>query len=341
MTASNPETKCKNCGAPIAYVAGENVLHCGYCGSTVMIAELDNIVKLEEHFIIPNTLNKDTLQKKCREWMSTGFFKAGDLDEKAAFTKIQGLYLPFWLVNIRADTHWSGMQRRTRSVGYGNRRHTETYWEPASGSFQDQLGWIVYARTGFDEYYGLDALNPGSTATSADWGGFILGASLGDEKSKGIDLATGKRQFSVDVAKDLNIINGQITQSQSADRAKAQVTNYHRKKADGKADKITDCYTTVQIGRTELIYAPMWFAEYKYKSKIYRMALEGHKGRVISGEAPVGKWDKWVIGLGLGAAVAAVSVLAGNYYNEPRIYSIAAVAGVIVAIHALMTAFND
>ena len=98
MESSPPEMKCKNCGAPIPYVAGENVLTCSYCGSTTMIASLDNIVKVEEHFIIPNTLDSASLQKNCRVWMSEGFFKASDLDEAALFGKIEGLYLPFWVV---------------------------------------------------------------------------------------------------------------------------------------------------------------------------------------------------------------------------------------------------
>jgi len=332
--------KCKNCGAPLPYVAGENVLNCGYCGSTTMIAALDNIVKLEEHFIIPNNIDSRSLQKNCREWMSKGFFKAGDLDETAAFGKIEGLYLPFWVVNVQANTYWSGMNRRTRTVGSGDHRRTETYWEPESGSFQDHLGWVVYARSNFDEYYGLNALNPGQCSTSADWGGFAMSFGLGDKKSEGIDLATGKKPFSMDVAKGVPVINGQITQDQADDRAKAQIVGYHRSQAESKVTRLTDCDTTVQVERTELIYAPMWFVEYAYKGKTYRMLLEGHQGRVICGEAPVGKWDKVVVSGIAGGLVAVGFGLGAHFADIPWLYIGTAAAILGVGVHAIITALK-
>ncbi len=340
MESSPPDMKCKNCGAPIPYVAGENVLTCSYCGSTTMIASLDNIVKVEEHFIIPNTLDSASLQKNCRVWMSKGFFKAADLDEAALFGKIEGLYLPFWVVNARADTYWSGMNRRTRTVGSGDNRRTEEYWVPDSGSFQENPGWVIYARANLDEYYGLGALNPGETSTSADWGGFAIDLGLGDKESAGIDLATGKKPFSVDVAKGLTIINGQIAQEQAEDRAKAQIVGYHREKAEAKVDRLTDCDTTVQVERTELIYAPMWFVEYKYKGKTYRMLLEGYKGRVISGEAPVGKWDKVVVSGIIGGLVAIGCGIGGYYSDIPALYIGTAIAVLGVGIHATITALK-
>ena len=341
MDSTIPQLKCKNCGAPIPYVAGENVLNCSYCGSTTMIAAMDNIVKVEEHFIIPNTLNSTSVQQHCRKWMSEGFFKAGDLTQKAGFNKIEAVYLPFWVVNVQADTHWSGMSRHTRTVGSGKYSRTEVYYEPASGSFEDKLGWVVYARASLDEFYGLAALNPGSRAVSADWGGFALDLGLGSKKSQGIDLTTGKKPFTADIAKDIKILNGQITQDQANDRARSQILTYHREKAASKVDKLMDCHTDIQIGRTELIYAPLWFAQYAYKGKNYHILLEGHQGRIITGEAPVGKWDKVVVAAGVGAAAAIACAAGAHYYNAPALLIGSGIAVLAVGIFAVITAFKD
>ena len=341
MDSSIPQLKCKNCGAPIPYVAGENVLHCSYCGSTNMIAALDNIVKVEEHFIIPNNLNSASAQQHCRKWMGEGFFKAADLPQKAGFSQIQAVYLPFWVVNVQADTHWSGMSRHTRTVGYGNSRRIEVYYEPENGSFSDKIGWVVYARASLNEFYGLAALNPGASATTADWGGFALDLGLGSRKSQGIDLTTGKKPFTADTAKDIKILNGQITQDQANDRSRAQILNYHRDKAASKVDKLMDCDTNIQIGRTELIYAPLWFVEYMYKGKKYHILLEGHQGRIITGEAPVGKWDKVVVTAGVGGAVAIACAAGAYYYNFPGLFVGSAVAVIAVGVYAIITAFRD
>jgi DNA-directed RNA polymerase subunit RPC12/RpoP len=343
MAQNLSEMKCKNCGAPIQYVAGENVLHCSYCGSTIMVASLDNIVKVEEHFIIPNTQSNASVQQHCHEWMGKGFFKAKDLPKVAVFDKIQGFYLPFWVVHAQVNTYWAGMNERTRTVRYGNQTRTETYWEPANGSFDEVVGWVIYARTNMDEYYGLSALNPGAQATTADWGGFSLGMGLGSAESKGIDLTTGKVAFQAELAKSLNIINGQITQNDANERAKAQVTGYHHRKAEKKVTRLTSCNTTIQIEKTELIYAPLWFVSYNYKGKNYRMLLEGHGGTVISGEAPVGKWDKVVISSVIGGVVAVGCGLGAHYINQPwapYLFIGSAIAIIAVGIHAIITALS-
>jgi len=343
MPDTVPEMKCKNCGAPIKYVSGENVLHCSYCGATTMVATLDNIVKLEEHFIIPNTQSNASVQQHSREWMSHGVFKAGDLPKIAMFGQIEGIYLPFWVVHAQVNTYWSGMNRHTRIVGSGSYSRTETYWEPASGDIGEKVGWVVYARSNLEEYYGLAALNPGSSGTSADWGGFNLVSGLGSSESKGIDLTTGKAPFDAEVAKGLKIINGQITQDQANERARAQITGYHHKKAEEKVDQLTDCKTTIQIEKTDLIYAPLWFVAYSYKGKPYRMLLEGHKGSVITGEAPVGKWDKVAVSGFLGGLVAvscAIGAVYATFPNHEFLLLGSAAAILAVGIHAIATALK-
>lgn len=337
--------KCKGCGAPLPYVSGENVLHCDYCGSTTMLASLDNIVKLEEHFIIPNTQSSASVVQYCREWMKEGFFKAGDLPLRAVFGKIEPLFLPFWVVHAQVNTFWSGMNRRTRTVGSGKHARTETYWEPASGSIKDSLGWVVYARSSMNEYFGLAALNPGGTATAADWGGFPLSIALGSKKSEGIDLTTGKSAFQSELAKGIKIINGQITQAQAEERARAQITAYHRNLADKKVDQLTNCTTTIVVEKTEFIYAPLWFVNYSYKSKNYRMLVEGHKGRIISGEAPVGKWDKVVVS-GIFSGIISLASGLGGYYLintpwAPYLFIVTGVSVLAFGMHAIITALKS
>lgn len=337
------EIKCKGCGAPLPYVSGESVLHCDYCGSTTMLASLDNIVKLEEHFIIPSTQSSASVVQHCRAWMKEGFFKAKDLPLRAVFGKIESLFLPFWVVHAQVITFWSGMNQRTRTVGSGKYAHTETYWEPASGSIQDELGWVVYARSNMNEYFGLTALNPGGTATVADWGGFALGMGLGNKTSEGIDLTTGKTLFQAELAKGMKIVNGQITQAQAEERARAQITAYHRRLVNKKVDQVTNCTTTIVVEKTELIYAPLWFVDYSYKGKNYRMLVEGHKGRIITGEAPVGKWDKVVVSGIVGGLVTIVSGLAGYYINAPwapYLFFVTGASVLAVGIHALITALK-
>lgn len=337
---SLPELKCKSCGAPLPYMTGENVLTCNYCGAATMIAGMDNIVRVEEHFIIPNCLDPGAVENICREWMGQGVFRARDLPARAAFKSIAGVFLPFWVVNVTAATYWSGMHKKTRTVGSGNDRRTEEYWVPDNGSFKDDLAWVVYARTRRDEYFGIEALNPGGDAVTADWGEYPFGFGLGGEASEGVDLAAGKQPFSMEAARGLKIINGQITRERAEEHSRVQIIDLQHTKAGRKVDTLTNCDTTFFIHGTDLVYAPMWMVEYSYGNRPYHLLVEGLRGRVIAGQAPVGRWDKVFISALLAGFIAAACGLGAYYLDVPWLYIGAGAAGLAAATHALVTALK-
>ena len=70
----------------------------------------------------------------------------------------------------------------------------------------------MYARESQEEYWGLEALNPGAKAVQADWGKFFLGFGMGSKSSGKRDLLEGKESFNLELVKEMKVINGQITQ---------------------------------------------------------------------------------------------------------------------------------
>jgi predicted RNA-binding Zn-ribbon protein involved in translation (DUF1610 family) len=296
------ELNCTNCGAPISYLEGEAVLTCPYCGTTSMLAGYDNIVRVQSHYILPATLDRTGARVAASSWMSQGFFKAGDLTTRSVFEQEEGVVLPFWVVRTRARTFWSGMDRQTRSVGSGDNRHTEEYWEPVSGDFSEDQQWVVYARENEDEHWGLKALNPGSRSVQG-----------------------------------LTVCNGQMTQERAEKRATNDIVAVHRQRADSKADRITDCDTTVDVLGADLVHLPVWKIRYAYKGKSYRLLLNGHTGNVISGEAPVGKWDKVVM---LSIIMGVLAVLFGLIAGLTDLPHMWIGTGVCAGIAVLYTAWT-
>ncbi len=332
------EINCKNCGAPIKYVEGESVLHCAYCGTATMLAGFDKIVKVESHFIVPPTATKSEVDANIRKWMSSGFWKAADLAEKAVFEKIEGVVLPFWVVKTKATTYWSGMNKRTKTVGSGDNKRTETYWEPTSGSFEETYNWTVYAREDEDEYWGLSALNPGSKAVEADWGGFFLGFGTGSKSSGKSDLLQNAQPFSLDAVADMKVINGQTTQERAEQRGQNDIIGLHRRQAESKVTRVTDCDTTVDIKGCSLVYLPVWQVKYKYKGKQYKMLANGHTGEVIAGQAPVGKWDKVVMLSIIMIVLAGIFALIAFLAKEPAWWIGTGASAGVVALYAAWTA---
>jgi DNA-directed RNA polymerase subunit RPC12/RpoP len=289
------ELNCQSCGAPIEYLTGEATLTCGYCGNTLMMQSMGTIVPVEKHYLLAPKVDDAGRERSIRQWMSTGFFKPKDLPQVAVLEIPEGVVLPFWVVACRSFTQWSGMNRRTRRVGSGKHSRTETYWEPASGNFQNAHNWSVYARRG-EEWYGIDALNPGALKTEADWGGFFLGFGMGSESSQGVNLMQGATKFEIkQVGDKLTIKNGQINQQQAEEEARGQITRFSRSVADGRVTTLTDCDTQITVDGTYLVHLPLWIYRYKYEGKSFRLLVNGFTGQIVKGEHPVGKYDKLIV----------------------------------------------
>jgi hypothetical protein len=182
----------------------------------------------------------------------------------------------------------------------------ETYYVPVNGEFTQTLNWAIYARQDPERYFGLEALNPGSQSVEADWGGFVLNFGLGEHTSAQTDFRKGSQPFTVELAKSLPILNGQIVRENAETHARNQVIEYQRRLAQRKCASVTDVDTTTYVKDTQLIYVPLWFISYHYKDKTYEMLVNGHSGEVEKGQAPVGKYDKAVV---LSVVMAILAVL--------------------------------
>lgn len=295
-----------------------------------MLAGFDRIVKVENHRIISNEYTKSRIEQICREWMDKGFFKAADLDEQAVFETIEGFFLPFWVTTIEARTFWAGLNKRVRWVGSGRTRRMETYYVPVNGEFTQTLNWAIYARQDPERYFGLEALNPGSHSVQADWGGFVLNFGLGEHVSTQTDFRKGSQPFSLELAKSLPILNGQVIRENAETHSRNQVIEYHRHLAQRKCSSITDIDTTAYVKETQLIYVPLWFITYRYKDKRYQMLVNGHFGEVEKGQAPVGKYDKAIVLSVVMAIVAILCTVLATRFNPQFFYGTG--ASVAIAI---------
>ncbi len=286
------EISCSNCGAPLTYMEGEAVITCSYCGTTTMLAGLDNIIQVRSHFMLSPELNEGSAGAALRKWMQKGMHKPKDLPALARMGESTPLVLPYWIVSAKATTRWAGMNKKTRTVGTGDSKKTETFWEPASGRFTEDFTWPVYAREKTGEFWGIDQLEPGKASVHPDWGGFKLKMG-GGAVSPNRNMLQGAVDFSIEKIKDArmekNLVNGQITQERAEANARARIVDRHAKQAESHATRITDCDTTVDVEKVDLVYLPLWLMEYSYAGKSFKALVNASSGEVMAAEYPVGK----------------------------------------------------
>jgi len=306
------ELACQNCGAPLAYMEGESVITCPYCGTTTMLAGYDNIVKIDSHSMLPMAVNENDAISTLITWLSQGFHRSKSYVQSARIESVKGLMLPYWIVKSSASTNWRGKKKRTKTVGTGDKRRTETWWEPVSGRFSDDFTWPEYAREDPSEYWGVENIKPGKKSLFPDWGKFWLRFG-GSKESPNRNMLDGQTPFDIEEVKKCgmagNLVNGQITQDRAEANARGNIKDHHAKKAESKADALTDVDTTVNVNRVDLVYVPMWEMKYSMGGKTYSALVDGTRKEVLSAEYPVAKKAKitvFDIFLGIPAVIAGV-----------------------------------
>ena len=292
------ELGCQNCGAPLDYVEGENVITCPYCGSTTMLAGYDNIVKIEGHSMLPMEVNENDAISTLITWLSKGFFRSKSFVATAKLAEAKGLMLPYWIVKSNANTLWRGKKKKSKTTGTGDNKRTQTWWEPVSGSFAEDFTWPEYARENTDEFWGIGNIQPGKKSIFPDWGKFLLRFG-GSKTSPNRNMLDGQVPFDIEAVKNADmaehLVNGQITQERAEANARGNIKTHHAKKAESKADVLSDVDTTVNVNKVDLLYVPIWEMKYSIDGKEYRALVDGAKKEVLTAEFPVSKKAKITI----------------------------------------------
>ncbi|MBQ7364697.1 MAG: hypothetical protein IJW46_03790, partial [Clostridia bacterium] len=131
---------CKNCGAETVYDALETAGECPYCGSN-QVMEASNENTLAPGGICPFSIDIQSAENNFRFWIKKRWFCPSAVKKDAGRVLLHGMYLPYWTFDSMTDSTYTARYGivRTRTVGSGKNRHTETYvsWYHTHGSYHE------------------------------------------------------------------------------------------------------------------------------------------------------------------------------------------------------------
>jgi hypothetical protein len=84
------------------------------------------------------------------------------------------------------------------------------------------------------------------------------------------------------IPKGVKILNGDVGEEAAKYQAKAIAEQLQSEKAHAQYHMIQHLHTDVDITETELLYAPIWFAQYDHKGKKIILVIDGNSGGVIN-----------------------------------------------------------
>ena len=275
--------KCPNCGGQVALGGFKTATDCPFCGAT-NIVKVQDIKGLKPDSILPFKLPK---QKACaygKRWLKYKPFVPTQYKKHMAEESFKGVYIPSFAFNSDSYSTYEGRlgERRTRTVGTGKNRHTETYiyWYRVSGSDSRTFVNTMIEASPQIQQKELDKLLPFDVDFTEAYTKEYLAGFSAERYNASLDE-------SFDVAKrkmDDAIRNAIIA------RYHADVVDYLN--VNTRYDKIKFRYTML----------PLWICARTFKKKLYRVIVNGRTGKA-TGNLPVS-------GVKVGAlVVACIAVL--------------------------------
>lgn len=129
--------ECKGCGAKIEVDATSTATECPYCGSSYVLAGKQEDAIIPDG-VLPFQVDKNRVGELFRQWMKGRWLAPGELKNLYQQERLQGIYVPYWTFDAKANAWYSAMGGRrrvvTRRVNGKTVRDTVVDWYPTSGS---------------------------------------------------------------------------------------------------------------------------------------------------------------------------------------------------------------
>ena len=287
--------ECKGCGAKIEVDPTSTAVECPYCGSSYVLAEKQEDAIIPDG-VLPFQIDKDRVGELFRRWMKGRWLAPGELKHLYQRERLQGVYLPYWTFDAKADARYTAMGGRHRTVtrkGPDGKttRQVVTDWYPTSG----------FLRRAFDDVLvpASDKLD-GSLLRRAGVFGTQQMASYAPEYFSGY----GAECYTVDLD-DAHREALRTMENELEDMARGDVLRRFDEVRDVRvrADYRDETYKHVMM--------PIYTTAYTYKGKQYHVLINGQSGRV-EGDYPKSPAKIAAIAAAVLAIVILVYLLSGD-----------------------------
>ena len=276
---------CPTCGAELVCDETTAATTCPYCGNpTVLGGKLSG--KLKPEYILPFKLDKKAAIAQLTRYYKGKAFLPKAFKSQNHIAEIQGVYVPFWLYDAKADA-------RGRYEGQNSESHREGDYMVTTTQHYDvrREGSAAFTKVPVDGSSKMpdahmDAIEPFDYSDLKPFSTAYLPGYLADKYDVSADECSKRA--------DERAVNTAV--SLMAESVMGYTTCVEENK-------------NVSIRRGKVSYAlmPVWMLSTKWNGKNYLFAMNGQTGRLI-GDLPIskGKFFAWFAGI----AVPLMAVMA-------------------------------
>lgn len=259
------EYNCKDCGAKIIADEQTTATFCIYCGNTAILKEKLS-GKFAPDLIIPFKNEKEKAIESFKSLNKGRPLMPDFFNDEKNIEKIRGVYIPFWLFDVKVSGELDATSTTSTSWTVGNTVYTKTDMYRLEREGEMEFNKIpVDGSTRFDDDI-MNTIEPFNYEDLEEYNHAYLSGFLAEkydvEEEKSFNDATLRSLNSTrdEMKRDMgmgikSIINDTL-----------------------KAEKLLTKYALI----------PVWMINVKYKDKFYTFAMNGQTGEFV-GNIPVDK----------------------------------------------------
>jgi len=277
---------CPACTAELICDATTAATSCPYCGNPTVVPGQFN-GSLKPDYVIPFKLDKDAAVAALKKHYGKRFFLPKAFTANNHLEEIQGVYVPFWLFDGKAEGEASFKTTRSRKYRRGSYEIIETSHFTVSRS-----GNISFEKVPVDA----------STKMPDDYMESIEPFDYGELKPFSTAYLPGFLADKYDVSVEAS--------QERADKRCAESLAQELRNTVIGYETVMEMRRQIRLNRGKVHYAllPVWLLHTKWSGGDYLFAMNGQTGRLV-GDLPVDKKKFWSVFFGLGAGLSAISTL--------------------------------
>jgi len=278
--------RCPHCGAPISPKFGEMIITCEYCGSGITLGN-DGWRGIQKQTMLQlKFAEKDQIVAKTHDLMDRGLLRR-HLQEGSTLEEMNLSFVPYWIVSASARTF---IVASDVAVQVGEVATTAALFGVMGSAMGGRRGGGIAGPLLAGAMLGT-VMGPGQAGARKTYEmnnnyNFPIVAlkALTEYQPRNYQFSLDDRiLFDVSkVPKGIKILNGDVGEEAAKYQAKTLVDQLQSEKAHQQYHMIQQLHTDVDVSDTELLYAPIWFAQYDHKGKKIVLVIDGNSGSVIN-----------------------------------------------------------
>ena len=279
---------CPSCGAELICDENTAATSCPYCGNpSIVPGQLSGMLKPD--YVLPFKLDKAAAIAALKKHYGKKLLLPKAFRDQNHIEQIQGVYVPFWLFDMKSDADLSFNATRSHV-------HTEGDWEVTTTEHFRirRAGTVEFARIPVD----------GSSKMPDDYMDSIEPFDFSELKPFSTAYMPGYLADKYDVSADESEPRASVRCESSATQlAMRDVTGY---------DTVTPTGGDVHTVREGVKYAmmPVWMLSTKWKDQNYLFAMNAQTGKLV-GDLPVNPMRYNLLRLAVAGGITLLMVLTG------------------------------